>query len=136
MRAELVSRLKSPLFLIVERNAVIGQDLAEIVRGHDPGCQVTILDGVAAAEAFLASHPVTLAAAFVAAPREGARGLDALAGQIASVGGRIVVMRELADPVDVPAGSIVLARPFTTNSVLRVLKDLGRDGDAADGSTR
>ena len=125
--------METPVFLIVERNAVIGQDLAEIVRGRDPGCQVTVVTGMDAAEAFLATQVPSLTAAFVAVPRDGEPNLAALADRIRGAGGEIVVMREFADQRDLPQGWHVLARPFTTNTVLRVLNDIQRGDPSSDG---
>ena len=122
--------MPSPMFLIFERNRVIGQDLAEIVMDWNPSSTVTVVSDRSAAEAWLATSDM-LTAAFMPQPK-GDTTFGGIVKMIESRGGKIVVMHDDEnDEVAVPDSWHTLQRPFTTNSVLRILRGF----DAENGGT-
>ncbi len=107
-------------YLVVLRHVLVAQDIAMTVAEFDPGAH--IVTAAAAAEALPRLDGLgRLAVAFVGQGPSEFQG-SALAERIAGLGGRVVLMGEEAELSGAEAGYRVLARPFTTGSILEHLK--------------
>lgn len=102
-------------YLIVLRDFVVMQDLADTISEFDPGAQVIAVAHATAALAAIAPV-VRLVLAFVeAAPREFEK--TELAAAIASRGGRLVYLGDAAEDAAETGRAVVLRRPFSSQVV-------------------
>ena len=109
-------------FLIVERNRLVGEDLADIVREYHPGAQVELVADLPEAETY-AAHVTGVSLAFVGGAHSTDL-IDPLAAKLATKGGQVVLMRDFGERDNVGRkGWLFLAQPFTTGSVFRLLAD-------------
>lgn len=108
-----------PTYLIVMREVLIAQDIAQTIADHDPGAQVII--ALTVAEAIAALEPVTeLVIAFIA-DQPARFGQSVLSVAITARGGRVVMLGEDAETTGPNRNWDVLYQPFTTDAVIERL---------------
>lgn len=121
-------------YLIVLRHVLVAQDMALTIAEVDPGARVLLAGGVAEGLAMVEGVG-RIAVAFVRETPEGFAGSE-LARAVADRGGRAVLMGEEAEEHGEADGFAVLARPFSSGSLMHHLAGAARAGwDGGRGAT-
>jgi hypothetical protein len=106
-------------YLIVLRQVLVAQDIAMAIAEHDSGARVILVRDAAEALPRLAEVQ-RLALAFVGQDPLSFRD-SALGHAVAERGGRVVLMGQEAEAQGEAQGFAVLARPFSTSDVIKLL---------------
>lgn len=110
---------RSSAYLVVIREVIVANDIAQTIAHHEPGAHVII--AATHAQAVTALGPVaTLAIAFIS-ERPAQFAQSGLCTAIAARGGRVVLLGEDAEVTGPNADWSVLYQPFTTDAVIAKL---------------
>ena len=108
-----------PVFLVVVRDVVVGQDLAQIIVDDHPTARVIVVSSLGAAVPALA-EVAAVEVAFVAAEPQ-VFATSPLAGDLVVRGGKVVLMGLWDDAAPPLASWKMLPFPFTTDDVRGVI---------------
>lgn len=110
-----------PLYLVLEPDVIVGDDLRETVCLHDPSAEVHLARDIDAAYGALDSLPPLRAAVLNASIADLTQ--SGLASRISSAGGTVVVLDGSERPEDKAAtGWTFVQRPFSSEAVIEALE--------------
>lgn len=110
-----------PLYLVLEPDVIVGDDLRETVCLHDPSAEVHLARDIDAAYDALDALPPLRAAVLNASIADLTQ--SGLASRISSAGGTVVVLNGTERPEDKDAtGWTFVQRPFSSEAVIEALE--------------